>query len=241
MFSVTEMRTFELFSVEHIATILVFLAICFLLVFFRKGLKPYQPVIKWTVFCILLISEISHQIWVVSTNQWGVEDLPIQLCSFSTFIAMYLFLKSNNRLFHLLFFIGFIPPILSMVTPEMHYSFPHYRFLKYFLHHAAIAWAVLYFIYYEGYRVPRKAILTSFLLANIIAAPIFFINILLDTNFFYLANPTETKTILSFFGSGIWYYINLELAALFVFCITYISMERLLKKEQRMSGKVEGQ
>ncbi|WP_204417901.1 TIGR02206 family membrane protein [Bacillus tianshenii] len=235
MFSVMEMRTFELFSVEHIVTFLVFLAVCYVLVHFRKSLKPYQKGIKWTLFAILLISEISHQIWVVATNQWGVDDLPIQLCSFSTFIAMYLFLKSNTKLFHLLFFIGFIPPILSMVTPEMVYSFPHYRYIKYFIHHAAIAWAVLYFIYYEGYRVPRKAILTSFLTANLIAAPIFFINIFLDTNFFYLANPTESKTILSFFGSGVWYYINLELAALFVFFITYIPMWLLLKKEKRKS------
>ncbi|MGM0834762.1 MAG: TIGR02206 family membrane protein [Bacillota bacterium] len=232
MFSVTEIRTFELFSVEHIVTFLVFLAVCYALVHFRKGLKPYQKGIKWALFSILLISEISHQIWVVATDQWGMDDLPIQLCSFSTFIAMYLFLKSNNKLFHLLFFIGFIPPILSMVTPEMHYSFPHYRYIKYFIHHATIAWAVLYFIYYEGYRVPRKAIITSFLTANLIAAPIFFINIFLDTNFFYLANPTESKTILSFFGSGIWYYINLELAALFVFCFTYIPMGILLKREK---------
>lgn len=193
MFSVTAMQTFRLFSVQHIVAFLVFLSICFVLVYFWRNLKPHQSKIKWTLCIILVACEISHQVWVVTTNQWGVEDLPIQLCSISTFMAIYLFIKPNEKLFHLLYFIGLVPPILSMVTPEMVYQFPHYRFLKYFLHHSAIPWAVLYFIFYEGYRVPKKAIIRSFIAVNIIAAPIFFINMFLGTNFFYLANPTESK------------------------------------------------
>lgn len=232
MFSVTEMRTFELFSVPHIAVLLMFVAISFMLVYFRGFLKRYQPYMKGTFFWMLVLSEVSWHIWLVATGTWEVGDLPLQLCSVSTFIAIYLFLKPNQKAFYLLFFIGFLPPILSMVTPEMAYQFPHFRFLKYFLHHGAIAWSVLYFIVYEGYRVPRKAVWTGFLMVNLLALPIFFLNLLLDTNFFYLANPTESKTILSFFGSGVMYYINLEIAALVVFFVTYLPMGMLMKREK---------
>ncbi len=238
MFSVTEMRTFELFSVPHITVLLMFVAISVFLIYGRRLLKPYQLIIKWKLFGILVLSEVSWHIWLVATGQWEVGDLPLQLCSVSTFIAIYLFLKPNRKIFYLLFFIGFLPPILSMVTPEMFYQFPHYRFLKYFLHHAAIAWSVLYFIVYEGYRVPRKAVWTGFVMVNLLALPIFFLNILLDTNFFYLANPTESKTILSFFGSSYMYYINLEIAALVVFYITYLPMGMLMKRE-REKGEVQ--
>ncbi|RBP06191.1 putative integral membrane protein (TIGR02206 family) [Rossellomorea aquimaris] len=232
MFSVTEMRTFELFSVPHIAVLLMFVAISFFLIYGKRLLEPYQPIIKWTLLGILVLSELSWHIWLVATGQWEVGDLPLQLCSISTFVSIYLFLKPNKKAFYLLFFIGLLPPILSMVTPEMFYQFPHYRFLKYFLHHAAIAWSVLYFIVYEGYRVPRKAVWTGFLMVNLLALPIFFLNLLLDTNFFYLANPTESKTILSFFGSGVMYYINLEIAALVVFFVTYLPMGVLMKRER---------
>ena len=54
-----------------------------------------------------------------------------------------------------------------------------------------------------------------------------------DTNFFYLASPTEAQTILSFFGTGIMYYLNLEVAALIVFSISYIPMWQLIKAENR--------
>lgn len=232
MFSVTEMRDFEMFSLSHIVTLILFLLTFWALVYYRKSLKLYQKTIKWVLFSMLLLSEVSLHLWLILTNQWDVSNLPIQLCSISTFLALFLFLKKSDKVFYLLFFIGIFPPILSMVTPEIGYHFPHFRFIKYFLHHSAIPLAVLYFILFEGYRVPRRAILNSYVYVNIIALPVFFLNQLLGTNFFYLANPTETKTILSFFGSGFMYYINLEIIALLVFIITYIPMGMLQSKEK---------
>ncbi|MGD6802069.1 TIGR02206 family membrane protein [Rossellomorea vietnamensis] len=236
MFSVTEMRTFELFSVPHITVLLLFAAVSIWLVVFRELLRPYQSFIKWILLSILVLSEISAQVWVISTNQWELGTLPFHLCSISTFIAVFLFLKPSKKAFYLLFFIGFLPPILSMVTPEVFYQFPHYRFIKYFLHHSAIAWTVIYFIVYEGYRVPKKAVWTGFLMLNLLALPIYFLNLFLGTNFFYLADPTESKTILTFFGTGIWYYINLEIAALFLFFLTYLPMGIYEKRERRRKG-----
>lgn len=231
MFSVSGMQTFTFFSMPHVLTLLLFFLTCFLFIYYRKNLKSYQPIIKWTLFTTLILCEISFHLWLIHTNQWEVGDLPFQLCSLSTFLSLFLFLKHNQKVFNLLFFIGLLPAILSMVTPDIIYQFPHFRFLKYFLHHSAIPLAVLYFILFEGYRVPRKAVITSYLTLNAIAVPIFFINIWLDTNFFFLASPSESETLLSFFGSGIMYYISLEIAAVVVFIITYIPMGMVQKRE----------
>jgi hypothetical integral membrane protein (TIGR02206 family) len=234
MFSVTGMQTFTFFSTTHVVTLILFFLTCFLLVYFRTKLKIYQHILKWALFTTLILCEVSMHLWLILTNQWEVGDLPLQLCSLSTFLSLYLFLKKNQKVFNLLFFIGLIPPILSMVTPDIVYQFPHFRFLKYFLHHSAIPLAVLYFILFEGYRVPRQAIFSGFITLNIIAIPVFFLNLLLDTNFFFLASPSETETLLSFFGSGIMYYINLEIVGLIVFIITYIPMGILQIKENKL-------
>ncbi|MGX6445113.1 YwaF family protein [Neobacillus sp. K501] len=222
MFSVNGMQDFSFLSMPHIIAFILFIAAFFIMVYFRNNLKPYQPFIKWTLFITLLVCEISFHMWLILTHQWEVDDLPLQLCSLSTFLSLFLFLKKSPRVFHLLYFIGLLPPILSMVTPDIVYQFPHFRFLKYFLHHSAIPLAVLYFILFEGYRIPRKAVFRSFITVNMIAVPVFLINIWLDTNFFFLANPSESTTILSFFGSGVMYYINLEMAAFIVFIVTYL-------------------
>lgn len=231
MFSETGMHGFTLFSVEHIAVLLIFFAACCTLVYFRKKHKKYHQMIKWTLFIMLPICEISLQLWLLLTNQWEVSNLPLQLCSISTFLAMYLFWNRNEKVFYLLYFFATLPPILAMVTPEMVYTFPHFRFIEYFLHHSVLPLSAFYFILYEGYRVPRKAIIFTYVTVNIIAVPIFILNQFLGTNFFYLASPTETKTILTYFGNGFWYYMNLEIAALIVFSITYLPMGVLQRKE----------
>ncbi|WHY75252.1 TIGR02206 family membrane protein [Neobacillus sp. WH10] len=240
MFSVTGMQGFELFSMAHMGTLVVFFAACCILVYFRNKRKIYQQIIKWTLFILLPACEISSHLWLILTNQWEVGDLPLQLCSLSTFLAMYLFLKKNEKVFYLFYFIGTLPPFLAMVTPEMVYTFPHFRFIEYFLHHSLLPLAVLYFIFYEGYSIPRKAILFCFVTVNIIAVPIYILNQLIGTNFFYLASPTEAKTILTFFGSGIMYYINLEIAALIVFGITYIPIGVLQRIENKKARDTLG-
>ncbi|MEH7747013.1 TIGR02206 family membrane protein [Neobacillus drentensis] len=233
MFSATGMQRFEMFSTVHIVTLGLFFAACGALVYFRNQQKKYQQFIKWTLFILLPTCEFSLQLWLILTKQWDVSNLPLQLCSISSFLAMFLFLKKNRYVFYLLYFFGTLPPILAMVTPEMPYTFPHFRYIEYFLHHSVIPLAAFYFILYEGYRVPMKAILFSFLTVNMIAVPIFFLNLQLGTNFFYLASPTDAKTILTFFGTGIMYYVYLEVAALIVFFIMYLPMGILKRIENK--------
>ncbi|RSD26882.1 TIGR02206 family membrane protein [Mesobacillus subterraneus] len=237
MFSVTGMQGFVLFSPSHLFTLGLFFAVCLALVLFRERLMPYKNILKWSIFWTLVVCEVSAQSWLILTGQWEIGDLPLHLCSMSSFLAIYIFLKKSVKGFYVLYFIGTLPAILAMVTPEMSYVFPHFHYIEYFLHHSAIPIAALYFILFEGYRVPRKAILFTFLVVNLAAVPIFFFNLLFDTNYFYLASPTESKTILSFFGSGILYYLNLEAAALIVFSITYAPMWQLIKMENRRKLK----
>lgn len=233
MFSVTGMQGFELFSLEHLITLGLFFTVCIALVLFRNQIRPHKNIVKWTIFSILAACQVAQQLWLILTEQWQIGDLPLHLCSLSSFLAIYLFFKKSQKGFYVLYFTGTLPAILAMVTPEMSHTFPHFDYIEYFLNHSVIPFAALYFILFEDFRVPRKAILFSYLVVNIAAVPIFLFNLLFDTNFFYLASPTESKTILSFFGSGIMYYINLEVAALIVFSLTYIPMWQLIKVENR--------
>lgn len=231
MFAATEMRSFEHFSLPHMVTLMIFFSIGFILIKCRKKLELYKTIIKWTLFTNLIVCVISLQLVLVLTGDWDPGDLPLQLCSISTFLTLYLFIKGNNKVFHLLYFIGFIPPILAMLSPDLAHQFPHFRFLRYFLQHSAITLSVLYFILFEGYRVPRNAILHSYVMINIIAVPIFLLNKIIGTNFFFLSGPTlEAETVLTFFGSGIMYYIYLEIVAILVIIISFIPMAILSKK-----------
>jgi hypothetical integral membrane protein (TIGR02206 family) len=211
------------------------------MIIFRNKIQPYKKIIKWTLFTILLSCLIAFQLYLVLMDQWKANYLPLQLCSFSTYLALFLFLKPNKKVFNVLFFIGLLPPILSMLTPDMAYKFPHFRYIRYYLQHSAIPLAVLYFILFEGYRVPRKAIFYTFISINLLAVPMYILNLILGTNFFFLMSPAlESKTLLSFFGTGIMYYINIEIVAIISLFITYIPMGIIQKVESKNMRKGEG-
>lgn len=91
------MRDFTLFSMAHIVTLILFFSTCCVLMFYRKKLKTNQLIIKWTLFSILLVCEISLHLWLILTKEWEVGDLPLQLCSLSTFLVLFLFLKKIKK------------------------------------------------------------------------------------------------------------------------------------------------
>lgn len=237
---VAEMGFYDLFSISHIATLLVFFTLCFVGIKYRNKIEPFKKTIKWILFITLLSCLIGFQIYLVFIDGWKPKYLPLQLCSFSAYFALFLFLKKNKNVFNILFFIGILPPILSMLTPDLVYKFPHFRFIRYYLQHSAIPLSVLYFILFEGYRVPKKAIWSTFIFLNILAVPIYILNTMIGTNFFFLMSPAlESKTLLNYFGNGIIYYINIEIVAVISLYITYLPMGILMKRERDSLIKVE--
>jgi hypothetical integral membrane protein (TIGR02206 family) len=237
MFSPDRMLDFQLFSLAHLLTLFVFvLLVAGLIYCFVKCTK-----IKWIgtiLVCTLSISEISYQIWSVTNGIWSFQStLPLHLCSISTFIGIYLYFKRNSRLFYLFLYIGFIPPILAIITPDNPYAFPHYRYIKYFLHHMAIPLMVLYLFFYDHYPLRKRSILNGLGLVNCLAVPIFILNKLSGSNYFFLAGPPEGNTPLSWFGEGIIYIVSLEFAAIIVFSINYLLFKLLAatRKELEIS------
>jgi hypothetical integral membrane protein (TIGR02206 family) len=232
MFSPDRMLDFQLFSLAHLLTLFVFvLLIAGLIYCFAKRTN-----IKWIgtiLVCTLSISEISYQIWSVKNGIWSFQStLPLHLCSISTFIGIYLYFKRSSRLFYLFLYIGFIPPILAIITPDNPYAFPHYRYIKYFLHHMAIPLMVVYLFLYDHYPLRKRSILYGLGLVNCLAVPIFILNKLSGSNYFFLAGPPEGNTPLSWFGEGIMYIVSLEFAAIIVFSINYLLFKLLAAKRR---------
>ncbi|MGD6802957.1 TIGR02206 family membrane protein [Rossellomorea aquimaris] len=216
-----EMTDFQMFSVTHIVVLSLFFGLMLTFVLLKKDKLP-----KGIGICLLTIligSEISYQIWAVTYEVWDARFfLPLQLCSFSTFFGIYLFWKRNKTVFYFYYYIGLFPPILALITPDLIYDFPHYRFFKFFLHHMAIPLMTVYLYKTKEYTLPLNSIWQGMLMLNIMILPIYILNVFLGSNYFFLNGPPEGNTALSLFGSGIQYYVNLEIAALIIFFVSFL-------------------
>jgi hypothetical integral membrane protein (TIGR02206 family) len=234
MFSPEKMMNFQMFSSVHLLTLLLF---AFITAGIFLCLSKFSNV-KWIgtiLVCTLCISEISYQMWTISNGIWSIQKtLPLHLCSISTFIGIYLYFKRGSRLFYLFLYIGFIPPILALISPDIPYAFPHYRYIKYFLHHMAIPLMVLYLFYYDHYPLRKGSILYGLGLVNCLAVPIYIVNKVSGSNYFFLSGPPEGNTPLLWFGDGITYIVNLEIAAVIVFSLNYLLFKFIAGKRRKL-------
>ncbi|WP_041090016.1 TIGR02206 family membrane protein [Jeotgalibacillus soli] len=224
MFSPVDFQTFQLFSPSHIAVIVLFLIICiFFLLYLKKAKLTNNKRLSSILVTIFIVSELSYQIWALSVRIWESKYfLPLQLCSFSTFFGLYLHFKRSTVIFYFFFYIGFLPPILAILTPDLLYDFPHYFFGKFFIQHMAIPISAVYLLVAKDYNLPFKSVWISFLCLNLVAIPIGGVNYLLGSNYFFLSGPPVSDTALSLFGNGWFYILQLEILALFFFHLTFV-------------------
>ncbi|ANU19377.1 ABC transporter permease [Planococcus plakortidis] len=226
---------FELFSVSHLAV----LGIAFLgflcLVLLKDNLSTKDALfqqLRWLLFAALLISEVSYQYWAISHDYWSFNRyMPLHLCGVASITAMLGLVTLHPFWIRVSFFIGIVPAALALVTPDMPYDYQHYRFWKFFVHHTAIAWACLFLALAKPSALTWRSVFSVYGLLLLYAACIGFgVNPQMGSNYLYLSQRPSTVSSLDFFGEGIWYYVNLCLAALALFAVQYGIFRALFKK-----------
>ena len=235
-FGKTSAYYFEPFSVSHITMLSAAFACLILLLLFKNRLQPASKFfqwLRWILFSLLLLSEISYQIWAITSGVWSFQGhVPLHLCGIASITAMIGLLTFNKTWIRISFFIGILPAFLALITPELPYDYQHYRFWKFFIHHTAIPVACLFLALSKPSVITLRSVFFVYFLLILYALIIgFIINPITGANYLYLAQLPTASTPLSFFGDGIWYYLNLGLAALAIFLLQYFTWRRFILKK----------
>ncbi len=194
---------------------------------FRATLTKRKSAIRYSLAFFLLASELSLYVWYMKTGVWDpVDSLPFQLCSISLFLSIIMLLTRKFFLFEVTYFLGIGGALQAMITPELAYDFPHYRYFHFFLAHIAIILASLYMIWYENCRPVFTSIWKAFAALNVIAIAVFFINKATGGNYMFLARKPINPSLIDFLGPYPWYILSLEIIALFMFFILYLPFIR---------------
>ncbi|MBB6454816.1 putative integral membrane protein (TIGR02206 family) [Salirhabdus euzebyi] len=216
---------FILFSWTHLIMLVLTLLILGFLIIFRRTLQKTKNrfPIKWSIIILLILSEISLNIWYVSTGAWNIQEtLPLQLCTISLILSVFMLLFKSYKLFEVVYFLGIAGAIQALLTPELFFGFPHYRFFHFFIAHMAIVFASVYMVLIENYRPTVKSIWRAMLALNIIAFFVFIINKIIGSNYMFLAHKPDNPSLLDYLPSFPWYILYLELIALGLFILLYL-------------------
>ncbi|MFA9557054.1 TIGR02206 family membrane protein [Evansella sp. AB-rgal1] len=222
IFHPSELRVDALFlSYAHIFILLLF-GVCVIWMYLHRQ-KSYMIKVRWVLLAILLLSEILLLIWTISNNMWTVRsNLPLNLCTISIYLSAFMLITRSYRVFEIIYFFGIGGALQALLTPDLFYTFPHFRFVHFFIAHIAIILAILYMIWVYKMTPTWKSIVKSFITLNIIAFFVFLVNIQTGANYMFLARKPKGPSILDWLGPYPWYILSLEVLTLTMFILLYL-------------------
>ncbi|MBD8068916.1 TIGR02206 family membrane protein [Bacillus sp. PS06] len=225
---------FQLFSLSHIVMLLLLVSTVVAFYLLRNSISGSgRRIIRYFLAGLLLVSELTLYIWYSYTGVWNpVDSLPFQLCSISLMLSIVMLFTRNFLLFEVTLFLGVGGALQAMITPELAYDFPHYRYFHFFLAHIAIILASLYMIWFEGYRPTMKSVWKAFGALNVLAVFVFIVNKWTGGNYMFLSRKPTNPSLIDLLGPYPWYLLSLEVAALGIFCLIYLPFAFVEEKKR---------
>ena len=203
-------RRFEAFGPDHLAVLALTVvgAVTLVAVARRHRGDRAGAALRRTLAALMLAGVLGYVGAELRLGQVAlVEFLPLHLCDAAIFVGVFALLTRQALACELLYFWALAGSTLAMVTPEVIWAFPDWRFVVFFLMHGltVIAAAVLTFGF--GCRPRPGAAWRAFGLTLGYAAFVAALNGLFDANFLYLRAKPVTPTLLDRFGPWPWYLL----------------------------------
>lgn len=172
----------------------------------------------------LVTWELSWHIWSVYAGVWTIQyNLPLHLCSIFVWLSVIMLIKRNKDIYELAYFLGVGGAMQALLTPDAgNYGLPHFRAVQTLASHGGIVIAALYMTLVEGYRPTWASFRRVFLWTNIYLVIVFFINMLIGSNYLFIAHKPEFPTLIDLLAPWPWYIIELEFIALAICFILYL-------------------
>ena len=233
-----------MFDCHHLTVLVaISLVVLGLIRFGRKIPSIYRPVIRYSMAFVLLGNEIFWHAWFWLTGQWSARDmLPLQFCSVAICLAAVMLITRSYRLYEPVYFIGIGGTLQALLTPDLTtYGFPHAMFFQFFISHGMLLIVAVYMTAVEGYRPYYSSIKRVFVMALIYSFCMGGINVLLGSNYLYLAHKPHTHTALDMLPAWPWYIPFMGMGFVMTMLVLYLPFVvtdhvRHLKKSMERSN-----
>jgi len=215
---------FILFGKWHVVALLLIVILNVAMIGFRKSAEKTRNVVRWTMAIILWTDELSWHIWNLYWGHWTIQTmLPLHICSILIWLAGFMLIYKNYRIYEFAYFIGIGGAMQALLTPDAGiYGFPHYRIFQTMISHGLLVTSAIYMTTVEGFRPTWKSFWRVIIGINIYVAIIFPINRLLGTNFLYINGKPTTASLLDALPAWPYYILYMELIGLVIFFLLYL-------------------
>src|SRR6202040_3747900 len=217
---------FHAYGFAHLTVIFLTITVPFLLaaIVRRSKSQRTEHVIIVALSVLLVLNYAGYLIFVRYRGgivSWQ-QMLPLQLCDWGMVVVIVAMLTENQRWFEVAYFWGIGGTLQAVLTPNLRFGFPDFRFLSFFISHCGIIVGVVFLMLVRQYRPYPMSIVRVFLwselyfVVTLMAAPY------TGYNYGFLLHKPEAFSILSFLSdSRPLYLLEMQGVALLFFLGLY--------------------
>ena len=217
-------QPFRFFGAAHIGALLAILLLNLFLLRYRNKDEAVRKKVRLTMAIVLWVNELSWHIWCVVFGVWSIqENLPLHACSILIWLAGFMLINKNYRIYEFVYFMGIAGALQALLTPNIGiYGFPHFRFFQTYISHGLLVTSAIYMTTVEGMRPTWKSMLRVMVIANLFMGVVFVINGLIGSNYLYVSHKPPGPTLLDALPDWPVYLLYMEALGLVMFLLLYL-------------------
>ena len=216
---------FHAYGPPHLAVIFLTIVLPFALaaIAWRTKSPRVERAIITVLSVVLVLNYIAYLVFIRSH---GVVDwrqmLPLQMCDWGMVVVIVAMGTGNQRWFEVAYFWGIGGTVQAVLTPNLRFGFPDWRFISFFTSHCAIIIGVVFLMLTRRYRPYPMSIVRAFLWSEFYFVVTLVADALTGFNYGFLLHKPEAFSILSFLSdSRPLYLLELHGVALLFFLGLY--------------------
>ncbi len=216
---------FQPYGLPHLTVILVTIVLPFALAAIVRRSKS-QRLEKTIIGVLTAVLILNYVIYLIFIRSRGLVDwrqmLPMQMCDWGMVVVIVAMWTGNQRWFEVAYFWGIGGTLQAVLTPNLRFGFPDWRFISFFTSHCAIIVGVILLMLTRRYRPYPMSIVRVWLWSEFYFVVTLIVDELTGVNYGFLLHKPEAFSILSFLSeSRPLYLLQLHGVALLFFLALY--------------------
>lgn len=200
---------FEAYDITHIiwllAALLLYVVAC---IFFKKLSAHRQKNVLIVLGAYIFAQEVVKNLLLVIINEFSWGHLPLHLCGINILLIGFDVIKPTKLVRSFLYYFAIPGAALALIFPNWT-ALPVLNFfhLHSFTIHILLVLYPLLLVTSGQVNTDLKSAFRGILLLVALAVPVYFLNLLLDTNFMFLMEPDSGNPLALFetlLGSHLW-------------------------------------
>ncbi len=238
---------FQPYGLPHVTVIFLTIVLPFALAAIVRRTKS-QRLEKIIIGVLSAVLMLNYVIYLIFIRSRGVTDwrqtLPMQMCDWGMVVVIVAMWTGNQRWFEVAYFWGIGGTLQAVLTPNLRFGFPDWRFISFFTSHCGIIVGVIFLMLIRRYRPHPMSIVRVWLWSEFYFVVTLIVDELTGVNYGFLLHKPEAFSILSFLSdSRQLYLLQMHGVALLFFLALYAPFaifDLATGKSLGNTGKQEG-